>query len=175
MRVQNLRTLERLHRARSRIRQELDILRARHNDDQLDIHEIHRIVRSLGRASARNDSDDEGDRNDGMAPFTIVGIRRVGANGDGSDEDVLPPYLQDLVDSNSLVEDDTPQGRHSRFGLTRRNRQRRVLSFYDRMEFLSREAGGRLQRSRPRSMYGSGSLRRNGVVEPDTEDDSTLR
>jgi hypothetical protein len=176
MRARNMRRLGRLSRARSRLRRELDSLRSRNEDDHVDISEIHRIIRGLGRPGTRGSSGgDEEERTDGMAPFTIVGIRRVGSREDGIEDDFLPPYLRDLVVDTtppaSLPDNIAEGNRQEQRQTSRQRRQRRVLSFYDRMEFQSREAVGRLQRSRPRSMYGSGSRRRNGVVEPDSPTD----
>jgi hypothetical protein len=175
MRARNMRRLGRLSRARSRLRRELDSLRSRSEDDNVDISEIHRIIRGLGRPGTRGGAaSDEEERTDGMAPFTIVGIRRVGSR-EGMEDDFLPPYLRDLVVETTpppgMAESVADGSRHEQRQTSRQRRQRRVLSFYDRMEFQSREAVGRLQRSRPRSMYGSGSRRRNGVVEPDSPTD----
>jgi hypothetical protein len=176
MRARNMRRLGRLSRARSRLRRELDSLRSRNEDDHVDISEIHRIIRGLGRPGTRaGNGGDEEERTDGMAPFTIVGIRRVGSREDGMEDDFLPPYLRDLVVDTApppgMAESVAEGSRQEQRQTSRQRRQRRVLSFYDRMEFQSREAVGRLQRSRPRSMYGSGSRRRNGVVEPDSPTD----
>jgi hypothetical protein len=175
MRARNMRRLGRLSRARSRLRRELDSLRSRSEDDNVDISEIHRIIRGLGRPGTRGGTgSDEEERTDGMAPFTIVGIRRVGSR-EGMEDDFLPPYLRDLVVETTpppgMAESVAEGSRQEQRQTSRQRRQRRVLSFYDRMEFQSREAVGRLQRSRPRSMYGSGSRRRNGVVEPDSPTD----
>jgi hypothetical protein len=175
------RQVGRLSRVRSRLRRDLDSLRSRDEDENVDMSEIHRIIRGLGRPGTRGgNTTDEEERTDGMAPFTIVGIRRVGSREDGTEDDFLPPYLRDLVVETApppgMSESAAEGSRQEQRQTSRQRRQRRVLSFYDRMEYQSREAVGRLQRSRPRSMYGSGSRRRNGVVEPDspTDDDGPM-
>lgn len=173
--------LGRIARVQTRLRRQMNsLLSRRDTDDDMDM-DITSILRDIrGGRLPRSRGADESSINgepiaEGMAPFTIVGIRRVSPGTEVTGEDNLPPYIRELLGSATGGEVGTQDSNERRRpSILRHGAQRRgVLSFYDRMETPSREqALQMLQRRRPRSLYGAGSLRRNGVVGPDSPDDN---
>jgi hypothetical protein len=178
----NGRRLGRMARVQTRLRRQMDSLLSRRDSEDMNDMDITTLLRNMRRHTRTRGSD--GSSNDGepiaegMAPFTIVGIRRVNPGTEVTGEDNLPPYIRELLGSSNPTDDNAGSSNERRRPSNFRNGRRRgVLSFYDRMESTSREqALQMLQRRRPRSLYGAGSLRRNGVVGPDspTERDDNL-
>ncbi|KAE9990330.1 hypothetical protein EG327_001564 [Venturia inaequalis] len=173
--------LGRIARVQTRLRRQMNSLLSRRDTDDdmdMDITSILRDIRGgrLPRSRGADGSSMNGEPiAEGMAPFTIVGIRRVSPGTEVTGEDNLPPYIRELLGSATSGEDGTQDSNERRRPSILRHgaRRRGVLSFYDRMETPSREqALQMLQRRRPRSLYGAGSLRRNGVVGPDSPDDN---
>lgn len=179
--------LGRMARVQTRLRRQMENLLSRRDSDDMndmDLTSILRSIRRMPRTRGSDGSSNDGEQiAEGMAPFTIVGIRRVNPGTEVTGEDNLPPYIRELLGSATTTTTTTEDGAGSsnerrRHSNLRGGRRRGVLSFYDRMESTSREqALQMLQRRRPRSLYGAGSLRRNGVVGPDsptTERDDRL-
>lgn len=173
--------LGRIARVQTRLRRQMNNLLSRRDTDDdmdMDITSILRDIRGgrLPRSRGADGSSINGEPiAEGMAPFTIVGIRRVNPGTEITGEDNLPPYIRELLGSATNGDDGTQNSNERRRPSILRHgaRRRGVLSFYDRMETPSREqALQMLQRRRPRSLYGAGSLRRNGVVGPDSPDDN---
>lgn len=173
--------LGRIARVQTRLRRQMNNLLSRRDTDEemdMDITSILRDIRGgrLPRSRGADGSSINGEPiAEGMAPFTIVGIRRVSPGTEVTGEDNLPPYIRELLGSATNADDETRNSTERRRPSILRHgaRRRGVLSFYDRMETPSREQALQiLQRRRPRSLYGAGSLRRNGVVGPDSPDDN---
>ncbi|TID23804.1 Zinc finger RING-type protein [Venturia nashicola] len=179
--VNHMDRLGRIARVQTRLRRQMNnLLSRRDTDDDMDM-DITSILRDIrGGRLPRSRSADGSSMNgepiaEGMAPFTIVGIRRVSPGTEVTGEDNLPPYIRELLGSTTSGEEGTQNSNDRRRPPVLRHgaRRRGVLSFYDRMETPSREQALQLlQRRRPRSLYGAGSLRRNGVVGPDSPDDN---
>ncbi|QDS69745.1 hypothetical protein FKW77_010099 [Venturia effusa] len=171
--------LGRIARVQTRLRRQMNsLLSRRDTDDEMDM-DITSILRDIRGRLPRTRAADGSSLNgepiaEGMAPFTIVGIRRVSPGTEVTGEDNLPPYIRELLGSSTTSDDGARNSNERRRPSILRHgaRRRGVLSFYDRMETPSREqALQMLQRRRPRSLYGAGSLRRNGVVGPDSPDE----
>lgn len=167
----------RMARVQTRLRRQMDNLLSRgeaEDEHEMDITSILRNMGRLPRPRGADGSSITGEQiADGMAPFTIVGIRRVNPGTEITGEDNLPPYIRELLGSATTEDGRRGSNERRRASLFRGGRRRGVLSFYDRMESPSREqALQMLQRRRPRSLYGAGSLRRNGVVGPDSPDNN---
>lgn len=158
----------------------------------MPLAELSRLLASYA-AQTGTDRDPDGHQEttvDG-GTITIYGIRRVAPRSDPDGDDDVPfsPSSSNVsiahlinqagIDRRSYQDsatDDATNGSSSASALRSRGRPRRprrIFNFYglDELESLPRDLEqtfDRLRRNRrPRSMFGSGSLRRNGVVEPD--------
>lgn len=131
-------------------------------DRQIPLAELTRLLASYAAQSSDTNYNGHQETTVDGGTITIYGIRRVNNTSRGADEDADG----DGAEGEGLFPPPTTSDR----------RPRRIFNFIgpslgeiDPLPPEFEETFERLRRSRrPRSMFGSGSLRRNGVVEPDT-------